>query len=327
MDLYSPPAAFCQARKRCFLTKKSPDFSFSNCIFQVNSIFSDGQKGEKGLFIKTIRNKEMAAKQYDHKALSEAIRQGQARMKRMMQNQRAETEIPEPQILKPDRSPVTVTIRPPHAEREKPFRLNQGTFIIAAVFILVIAFLFWVNRSKERLEPTPSSTPKIISTVPAEPSAPKEAAPPPVAPVAPKVTQPPISASQPPQAAKPAAAPSPAPTPAPKPTQTAPEPPKPTGPEKDHIIVIATYANREHLVPVQTYFEANGIQTEIMRRGSYYLLVTKDRFESPLKSGTDGQQMLNKIKSIGAQYKAPDGFESFGRTPFQDAYGMKVKVN
>lgn len=269
----------------------------------------------------------MAAKQYDHKALSEAIRQGQARMKRMMQNQRAETEIPEPQVPKPERSPVTVTIRPPHAEREKPFRLNQGTFVVAAVFILVIAFLFWVNRSKERLEPKPASIPKIISSVPAETSAPKEAAPAPAAPVSPKVTQPPISASQPSQTPKPTVTPPPVPVPEVKPSPTVPESSKPAGPDKDHIIVIATYANREHLVPVQAYFEANGIKTEIMRRGSYYLLVTKDRFESPLKSGTDGQQMLNKIKSIGAQYKAPDGYESFGRTPFQDAYGMKVKAN
>jgi hypothetical protein len=112
-----------------------------------------------------------------------------------------------------------------------------------------------------------------------------------------------------------------------KPAQPAQELPKQAGPEKDHVIVIATYANREHLIPVQAYFEANGIKTEIMRRGSYYLLVTKDRFESPLKAGTDGQQMLNKIKSLGAQYKAPDGYENFGRTPFQDAYGMKVKTN
>lgn len=260
----------------------------------------------------------MAAKQYDHKALSEAIRQGQARMKRMMQSQHAEPEIPEAPIPKQtEKVPAAVGIRPLRAEREKAFRLNQGTFVVAAVFLLVIAFLFWVNRSKERLESHQTPPPKAAAS---ESSA-SEPTPRPAAPVEPSASQPKPSVSV--EISKSAAAPSPAPTPSPESKPA--EPAKPAGPEKDHIIVIATYTNREHLIPVQAYFEANGIKTEIMRRGSYYLLVTKDRFESPLRSGTDGQQMLNKIKSVGAQYKPPEGFESFGRTPFQDAYGMKVK--
>lgn len=264
----------------------------------------------------------MTAKRYDHKALSEAIRQGQARMKRLMQDGHAGQEIPEPQIPKhPDRPSSTVPIRPLRAEREKPFRLNQGTFVIAAVFVLVIAFIVWVNRSKERLESKTPASEKAITS--GEPTASKPSAPslPTAKPVQPAVP------SQTPQTPKPAPSTPSVPASESKPVQTGQEPPKPAGPEKDHIIVIATYTNRDHLVPVQAYFEANGIPTEIMRRGSYFLLVTKERFESPLRSGTDGQQMLNKIKSVGAQYKAPDGYESFGRTPFQDAYGMKVKTN
>ncbi len=257
----------------------------------------------------------MAAKQYNHKALSEAIRQGQARMKRLMQNTRVEPAIPEPQVPKqPEKKPVPVGIRPVPAERETPYRLNQGTLVATGAFVLVIAFLVWVNRSKERMETQP--VPKPTTPAPAAPAPSQTAQTPP---------------SQPAPTPKPAAPTSVPPVvPETKPTQTSPavaEPPKPASAEKDHIIVIATYANREHLVPVQAHFENNGIKTEIMRRGSYYLLVTKDRFDSPLKPGTDGYQMLNKIKSVGTQYKAPDGFENFGRTPFQDAYGMKVKAN
>ena len=76
---------------------------------------------------------------------------------------------------------------------------------------------------------------------------------------------------------------------------------------------------------MEEYFDKNGVKTEIMRRGSYFLLVTSGRFDSPLKAGTDGERMLQKIRMLGEQYKAPDGYENFGRKPFQDAYGMKVK--
>lgn len=269
----------------------------------------------------------MAAKRYDHKALSEAIRQGQARMKRMMQSSRAEQEPPAPPVPKQlDREHAMVGMRPMRTEQKKSYRFNQGTFVIAAVFLLVIAFLFWVNKSKERRQSEPTGAEK---TAFADQGKPKT------------VPSKPAAAPQSPGSAKtvqtPAAAPTDKPVQAPPSSSTLPaelkpaplpqEPPKQAGPEKDHVIVIATYTNREHLIPAQAYFEANGIKTEIMRRGSYYLLVTKDRFESPLKAGTDGQQMLNKIKSLGAQYKAPDGYENFGRTPFQDAYGMKVKTN
>ncbi len=78
---------------------------------------------------------------------------------------------------------------------------------------------------------------------------------------------------------------------------------------------------------MQVYFKQNGIETEVIQRGSYFLLVTKNRFENPEKSGTDGYQMKQTIKRIGAKYKAPDGYERFGSTPFQDAYGMKKISN
>jgi uncharacterized protein (UPF0128 family) len=95
--------------------------------------------------------------------------------------------------------------------------------------------------------------------------------------------------------------------------------PKPTG-KGDHIIVIAAYTKQDDLNPVSAYFRQNGIDTEIIKQGSYYLLVTKERFEYPEQSG----KMVQTIKRI-AKYKAPSGYERFSSTPFQDAYGKKVK--
>lgn len=102
------------------------------------------------------------------------------------------------------------------------------------------------------------------------------------------------------------------------------QPPKPAS-AGDHIIVIATYTKQEHLVPVEAYFRQNGIETEVVKLGSYYQLVTKQRFENPERSGTDGYKIKQAIKRIGAGYKAPDGYERFSSTPFQDVYGKKVK--
>jgi len=93
----------------------------------------------------------------------------------------------------------------------------------------------------------------------------------------------------------------------------------------DHVIVIVQYRQKGDLEPVMNYFTVNGIATEIEKRGSYYFLVTKDKFQNPQKQGTDGYLAKNKIKEIGTKYKAPPGFETFGSVPFQDAYGMKLK--
>jgi hypothetical protein len=93
----------------------------------------------------------------------------------------------------------------------------------------------------------------------------------------------------------------------------------------DHTIVIMTYVEKKDLAPAKDFFEENGIETRIEKRGSYYFLLTVDRFMSPKRSGTDGYNALKKIKQIGAEYKAPPGFETFGEKPFQDAYGMKIR--
>lgn len=109
--------------------------------------------------------------------------------------------------------------------------------------------------------------------------------------------------------------------PAVEPAAKNPEKPVLTG---SNVIVIVAYTKQADLAPVKEYFGKNGIETEVITRGSYFLLITKDRFESTA-SGSDGYKMVQKIKQIGAAYKAPEGSERFGSKPFQDAYGMKIK--
>jgi hypothetical protein len=102
--------------------------------------------------------------------------------------------------------------------------------------------------------------------------------------------------------------------------------PRMVEPMGDHVIVVASYDLSNHLEPAKQYFAEFGIATEIIKKGSRYLLVTQERFDNPDKAGTDGFEMKKKIMSIGAKYKPPgaSGFESFGAKPFQDVYGMKV---
>lgn len=94
----------------------------------------------------------------------------------------------------------------------------------------------------------------------------------------------------------------------------------------DNVIVIATYHQKRDLEPVQQHFAAQGIPAEILMRGDRYFLVTRERFSgNPASPGADGYPVLQRIKDVGAAYKAPAGYEPFGVKPFQDAYGMKVR--
>lgn len=103
--------------------------------------------------------------------------------------------------------------------------------------------------------------------------------------------------------------------------------PKVVEPMGDNVIVITSYPLSSHLEPVKQYYAQFGIATEIIKKGSRYLLVTQNRFNNIAKPGDDGYEMRKKIISIGANYKPPtgSGFESFGTKPFQDAYGMKLE--
>jgi len=93
----------------------------------------------------------------------------------------------------------------------------------------------------------------------------------------------------------------------------------------DHRIVIQQYHRPIDLEYVQRYFRANGIETVIEKRGDRYFLLTKNTYQNPKRAGTDGAAALKKIKQIGAEYKAPRGYESFAPRLFSDAYGEKIK--
>ncbi len=88
-------------------------------------------------------------------------------------------------------------------------------------------------------------------------------------------------------------------------------------------IVVQIYQFRAHLEPVKQYFADNGIETEIRKIGEMYYLVTSNKYESPEKPGTEGYSTKQKIIELGAKYKAPQGYETFGAQPFHDAYGMR----
>jgi hypothetical protein len=105
------------------------------------------------------------------------------------------------------------------------------------------------------------------------------------------------------------------------------EPPKPAAIQStgDNRIVLAQYHLSRDLEPVQKYFADNGVELVIENRESGFFLVTKNHYDNPAKAGTDGAAVKKKITDIGAEYKAPQGYESFAPKLFSDAYGEKIK--
>jgi hypothetical protein len=97
---------------------------------------------------------------------------------------------------------------------------------------------------------------------------------------------------------------------------------------KTNWIVIQQYQVSRDLEPVKDYFAKNGIETKIVSRTSrgkqMFFLVTADKFENTVKPGSEGYQMVQKIRKVGAGYKAPQNYESFSPHLFGDAYGEKV---
>jgi len=96
-------------------------------------------------------------------------------------------------------------------------------------------------------------------------------------------------------------------------------------PMGDHRIVIQQYQVRADLVPVQQYFAKYGIGTDIEKRDMWYFLITSGRYDNPNREGTEGYKVREKIIELGASYKSPVGYETFGTRPFATAYGEKVK--
>lgn len=102
-------------------------------------------------------------------------------------------------------------------------------------------------------------------------------------------------------------------------------------PQGTNVIVIQAYKQRGDLEPVKRHFEKNGIETEILERGSFFFLKTKQLYHKcsisrdSFNPDYDGDVAMKEIRKIGAMYKAPQGYESFRPNLFQDAYGEKVK--
>ncbi len=98
-----------------------------------------------------------------------------------------------------------------------------------------------------------------------------------------------------------------------------------------NVIVIQAYKQRRDLEPVKEYFEKNGIETEIVQRGSFFFLRTAQLYHrcsvsrNSFNPDYDGDVAMKKIRRVGAIYRAPPGYESFRPNLFQDAYGEKVK--
>jgi hypothetical protein len=94
----------------------------------------------------------------------------------------------------------------------------------------------------------------------------------------------------------------------------------------EKVIVLAELkntTNAKDLEPAKQYFDEHGIETEIKNLRGGYFLVTKEKYDS-FSKGTPGYDTVEKIKQIGAKYKAPAGYGGFGSKPFSDAYGRKI---
>ena len=100
-------------------------------------------------------------------------------------------------------------------------------------------------------------------------------------------------------------------------------PAEPTESRGNNRIVLKEYSNVADLAQAKKYFEQFDIETEIKQIGRTYWLRTVDKYENPGREGSDGYNALKRIKQVGANYKAPAGYETFGRKPFQDAYGKR----
>lgn len=88
-------------------------------------------------------------------------------------------------------------------------------------------------------------------------------------------------------------------------------------------IVIQICQEKKSLQPVVLYFAQHDIETEIFEIDGRYYLVSSKKYENPEKDGTNGFLAKKHIMEVGANYRSPPGYNSFGITPFQDAYGMK----
>ncbi len=102
-------------------------------------------------------------------------------------------------------------------------------------------------------------------------------------------------------------------------------------PQGKSVIVIQAYKQRRDLEPVKQYFEENGIETEIVERGTFFLLRTTQLYQrcsvhrDSFNPDYDGDVAMKEIRKIGKTYKAPPGYDSFRPNLFKGAYAEKIK--
>ncbi len=109
-------------------------------------------------------------------------------------------------------------------------------------------------------------------------------------------------------------------------SQTPAQPPKPAVSTGANVIVIQQIPStqKDKLDPIKTFFGKKGIETEIIERSEYSLLVTRAGFDyNPRREGTEGYRLWLRIKQLGAAYPDETGDTKFGVKPFQDAYPLK----
>ena len=94
--------------------------------------------------------------------------------------------------------------------------------------------------------------------------------------------------------------------------------------ERGNVIAILTYRDRTQLVPVQDYFNRNGISTRIVPvEIGGFILCTVERFrDNPARPGSDGYARLQQIIELGAEYRPPDNYLGFTRESFAGAHGV-----
>jgi hypothetical protein len=268
----------------------------------------------------------MARKQ-NQKALYEAIRQGQAKIAEGLKTGQMRSDRKRLAKITPQSQPYSAAQAPveeePSMEEEdygdtgssvssKPMVI--GLIAAAQLFVLIVGIWFgaylFKDKNKEAIKEEPVNPPALAEN-PVTP-APKTSLPvlkeqpgPVAAPVREKpVTLPPVQTEK----------------------KTEPVPPatesRSTG---NNVIVIQGIqaGRKDELLPLKDFFAKKGIETEIMIRNGYGLLVTKTGFAvNPESKGTPGFELMQRIKDLGLLYPQETGDTKFGLKPFQDSYGL-----
>lgn len=102
------------------------------------------------------------------------------------------------------------------------------------------------------------------------------------------------------------------------------ETPAPANTGGNVIVIQGIQAGRkDELLPLKDYFAKKGIDTEVIIRNGYGLLVTRAGFDvNPESRGTPGFELMQRVRELGIAYPQETGDTKFGLKPFQDSYGL-----